>query len=120
TGDPRSRIRFMLEDGDIDTVLCGQASLPVFGGLGKELTIIELEAATSAAGDARDADEASGADDERDADVISSTGRAGNASDAAYVIYTSGTTGQPKGVVVEHRNVVRLVRNTNYADFAGA
>jgi tyrocidine synthetase-3 len=29
--------------------------------------------------------------------------------DLAYVIYTSGTTGQPKGVLVEHRNVVQLL-----------
>ncbi|MCM2991425.1 AMP-binding protein, partial [Bacillus safensis] len=28
--------------------------------------------------------------------------------------YTSGTTGEPKGVMVEHRNVIRLVKQTNY------
>jgi amino acid adenylation domain-containing protein len=35
----------------------------------------------------------------------------------AYVIYTSGSTGRPKGVAVEHRAVIRLVKNTNYCDF---
>jgi len=30
-------------------------------------------------------------------------------SDLIYVIYTSGTTGKPKGVMVEHRNVLNLV-----------
>ncbi len=34
----------------------------------------------------------------------------------AYITYTSGSTGYPKGVLVEHRGVVRLVRQTNYID----
>lgn len=32
----------------------------------------------------------------------------------AYVSYTSGTTGKPKGVLIEHRSVIRLIKNTNY------
>jgi amino acid adenylation domain-containing protein len=35
----------------------------------------------------------------------------------AYTIYTSGTSGRPKAVMVEHINVVRLVKNTNYIEF---
>src|SRR5260221_5898 len=35
----------------------------------------------------------------------------------AYVMYTSGSTGRPKGVMVEHRGIVRLVRETNYCRF---
>ncbi len=34
--------------------------------------------------------------------------------DIAYVIYTSGTTGQPKGVMVTHQNIVKLVKNCDY------
>nr|WP_268795449.1 non-ribosomal peptide synthetase [Paenibacillus sp. Leaf72] len=39
-------------------------------------------------------------------------------SNAAYVIYTSGTTGKPKGTLIEHKNVVRLLFNSkNLFDF---
>ena len=38
----------------------------------------------------------------------------------AYIMYTSGSTGQPKGVLVPHRGITRLVLNNGYADFNAA
>lgn len=35
----------------------------------------------------------------------------------AYVMYTSGSTGKPKGVMITHRNIVSVVKDTNYVDF---
>ncbi|MCL1918505.1 MAG: amino acid adenylation domain-containing protein [Peptococcaceae bacterium] len=34
--------------------------------------------------------------------------------DLMYVIYTSGTTGRPKGVMIEHTHVVRLIKNDKF------
>ncbi|WP_025688032.1 hybrid non-ribosomal peptide synthetase/type I polyketide synthase [Paenibacillus zanthoxyli] len=35
----------------------------------------------------------------------------------ACIVYTSGSTGQPKGVMVKHKGIVRLVKNTGFVDF---
>lgn len=35
-------------------------------------------------------------------------------TDLCYVMYTSGSTGVPKGVMIEHKSVVRLVKHADY------
>lgn len=38
--------------------------------------------------------------------------------DPACVMFTSGSSGEPKGVVIPHRAIVRLVKKTNYLPFS--
>ncbi|NIM14494.1 MAG: amino acid adenylation domain-containing protein, partial [Candidatus Aminicenantes bacterium] len=40
-----------------------------------------------------------------------------SSANLVYIMYTSGSTGRPKAVMVEHRSVVRLVKNANYIHF---
>ncbi len=41
---------------------------------------------------------------------------ANSPDDYAYAIYTSGTTGQPKGTIISHKNINRLVKGVSYID----
>lgn len=40
-----------------------------------------------------------------------------NGESLAYIMFTSGSTGQPKGVMIPHRGIIRLVKDTNYVNF---
>jgi aspartate racemase len=98
-GYPSDRLAFMLEDTAApvlitDTAL--QVRLPHFDG-----GVVCLDA---------------------DADAIAAepadNPRAGARSDGlAYVMYTSGSTGAPKGAMIEHRAICRLVKGTDYMEF---
>lgn len=54
-------------------------------------------------------------DDEAVYDVdLSNLSTISRPCDLAYIIYTSGSTGEPKGVMIEHRNVVGLFFNDRF------
>jgi len=111
---PRPRLAYLLADAGIEVLLCRRdtrAQLPA-DGLRPVLIDGDGDGGAGPAGGAPDGpggvDGADGAD--------SPGGAAGGAGpdDLAYVIYTSGSTGEPKGVMVTHRAIVRLVRQTDY------
>jgi len=85
-GFPADRLRYMIEDAGLELVV-GQRGVTQALSLPDERVLLVDEAG---AADAPFVPGASGADD------------------LAYVIYTSGSTGLPKGVMVEHRNVLNF------------
>ncbi|WP_052070269.1 non-ribosomal peptide synthetase [Streptacidiphilus albus] len=50
--------------------------------------------------------------------AVAGRGVCAGGSPLAYVMFTSGSTGRPKGVMVEHRGVLRLVKDTGYVDLS--
>jgi len=92
---PKNRISYILEDCQPKVLLSGQRKLEVE----IDVPIVELKAAC------------------RLEEVNTNLELVNNLSDLIYLMYTSGTTGRAKGVMIEHRNVVSLVKNTNYVDF---
>ncbi|MPZ14326.1 MAG: amino acid adenylation domain-containing protein [Chloroflexi bacterium] len=88
---PQQRIAFLLEDTEVPVLLTQQA-------------LVDELPATAARTICLDADWPTIAQELQEAPA------SGVAPEhLAYVIYTSGSTGQPKGVGVEHRNIVNYV-----------
>ena len=97
TGAPSGRIEFILEDAKPKTVITISEHIFNFEDYKGNLLSLDIQ---------EDAFEKVKANLEQKV----------KPDHSAYVMYTSGTTGKPKGVLVAHRNVVRLVKNTNYVE----
>jgi amino acid adenylation domain-containing protein len=93
---PKPRLAFMLEDVAAHVLLTMEALLDRLPDTTAEVVCLD-----------RERDEIQG----RPADGLS-VGI--GPQSLAYVIYTSGSTGEPKGVCIEHRSVLRLVKGADY------
>ncbi|MCZ6943644.1 amino acid adenylation domain-containing protein [Bacillus mycoides] len=93
---PEQRLQYILEDAGIQLFVT-QKSLKELKWLPENIKSICLD---------------------RDRDEIGQESKTLPFSDVssqnlAYVIYTSGSTGNPKGVMIEHHNVIRLFKSTD-------
>ncbi|MED2919520.1 amino acid adenylation domain-containing protein [Bacillus thuringiensis] len=93
---PEQRLQYILEDASIQLFVT-QESLKELNWLPENVESICLD---------RDQDEIG---KESKTLPVSSVGP----KNLAYVIYTSGSTGNPKGVMIEHHNVIRLFKSTD-------
>ena len=118
---PPERISYLLEDTAARLILTEESYLPRLlekGAVPPGVRLIVLRGLS----DRATASEATKSDDQPEIQYVSlclvpePVTERSSASALAYVIYTSGTTGRPKGVMVPHRAILRLVLNTNYAD----
>jgi amino acid adenylation domain-containing protein len=92
---PRERLRFIVRDAQPKVIVAQKQTSPLLEDLG--IPIVSVDEDTS------------GFPIEADGNPACIIGP----ENLAYVIYTSGSTGQPKGVLVSHRNVVRLFRSAS-------
>ncbi|MDP1796822.1 MAG: amino acid adenylation domain-containing protein, partial [Planctomycetaceae bacterium] len=97
-GSPPDRLAFMLADSQARVVVTQASLQPLCAGSPAHCVCLDTASAVLAP-------------PSREAPALTT-----HPDQAAYVIYTSGSTGQPKGCVVTHANVLRLLDAT-HADY---
>lgn len=90
---PSERLQFMLKDAGAKALIVDEQTQELFQGTTLPCQIVLGPTAISAG---------------PDSDAIALPDDT-TSSGLAYIIYTSGSTGLPKGVEIEHRNIVNLV-----------
>jgi amino acid adenylation domain-containing protein len=97
---PRGRLSYMLQDSGalvlLHALVAAEVGLGLQEGIGTALVRVDLSA-----------DVAQWAS--RSGESLNRQHGGARSQNLANVIYTSGSTGQPKGVMVEHRNVCNLI-----------
>ena len=94
---PADRLNFIIEDADAKLLITSNKILDRIGSQLKHNRIFNIDLQLP------ELDDYSGSKPV----VINRS-----ANDLCYIIYTSGTTGRPKGVLLEHRNVLNYIRGT--------
>jgi aspartate racemase len=97
---PQTRLQLMVEDAQVRVLITERALLELLPGNAAETICLDELPVKLALASSQDPEVTTAPDN------------------LAYVMYTSGSTGKPKGVAITHRNVVRLVKDTNYASFS--
>ena len=95
---PAERLAAMLADGEVSVLVTVERLLASLPPHGARVLCLDREAAELAA------------------ESPETPPNLATPESLAYILYTSGSTGRPKGVAVSHRAVVRLVKQSAYAD----
>lgn len=97
SGYPSDRIRFIIEDSKLPFIICDSAASLIMPRCSSPFEVISVE-------------------DLKKASPEASLAPLDNPDLPAYIMYTSGSSGVPKGVLVQQRSVVRLVKNQPFLD----